>query len=506
MKNIQLKFLILIVWLCFLPLQLFAQGNQASGTIMDAETKESLPFANIGVLGTHKGTVSNSEGNFVLDLSGIASGDTILIQYIGYETLRLTAAELQKQTEIYLSPAPVNMKEVQVLVKSLSAEELIKLAYKNFETNHSPGSMKQRFFFHNYAKVPMDKQNKLVMKETDFVGLDKKTFDELLKKMPKEFIQYQDAIADLYSYDKSNKLVPVKGISLEEGSQQALLKEFEDKLGIFFEDIGKSMGEKDIYYKVSSGILSKKIGNTKKEKEEWNNSASLQDEDSLNYTLETSEARTYLISLLQNYTNAKSDNWEFLNSTGRYTYAIEEVVNFNDETVYKIVFTPKKKGLFEGAVFISASSYAVLQVDFAFAKGKRSEVFKLFGFQHSIDFREGHIIFEKGKNGYYLKYMYAGQHEFGAINRSFSVTKKEKRFLVDKELNEMKMEAQLYFHTESNWELLVLEREEINAAQFEKVQEPSVVKFKKEYAYTPEMWENRTVLVPATELKKYKRR
>jgi hypothetical protein len=490
----------------FLTLNLFASDNPIAGTVLDFETKEPLPYASIVVLGKHKGTVSNSEGNFILDKEGISPDDTILFQYMGYETLKIKVSELQKLTTVYLQPVTMNLGEVQVLSRSLSAEEIIKLAYRNFEKNHSVSPDKQRIFFHKYGKVPFQKENKLILKETNFVGLDKKTFDELLKKMPKEFVEYQDVLVELYRNDNNHKLVPIKGISLEEGSQEAILKEFENKLGDFFDDIEKSMGEKDIYYKVRSGILSRKVGNKNKDKADWNNNSNNDEKDTLNYTIEIDQAKDYLRSLLQNYANVESDNWEFINHSNKYHYTIEDMPMFNDELVYKISFTPKKRGLFEGTVYVSTISYAILQLDFAFAKGKQSETIKIFGYQHSTNFKEGHIIFEKGESGYFVKYLYAKQCEFSSIDRDFSIMKKQKRFLMDKELSEMKLEAQLFFNTENYWEMLVLEREEITPQQFEKIKEPTTMKLKKEYAYTPEMWENRTVIAPASELKKYKRK
>jgi hypothetical protein len=500
---IQIIFTLLLLVVSFTNLT--ASENPITGMVADAETKEPLPYANILVGGKHKGTVSNSEGYFILEMDDISLNDTVVFLYMGYETLKIKVTELQKLKTVYLRPSIVNLQALQVVHSSLSEEEIIKRTYKNFKKNQASTPVKQSMFVHNYAKTPFQKENKLNLKEVNFVGLDKKTFNELLKKMPAEFIVYQDAIIDLYSSEDKYKLIPVKGISMEEGSQQALMKEFENKLSGFFEDIDKSMGEKDIYYKIRTGILSQKIGNKNKEKEEWNNNKN-NGNDSLNFTIETEQTRNYLLGLLKSYTDVDSKNWEFINSTNRYHYTLEEVSLFNDEEIYKISFIPKKKGVFEGTVYISAVSFAILQLDFAFAKGKKTETFKLFGISHATNFREAHIIFEKGQTGYYVKYMNAQQKEYSSINRDFSLMKKQKRLFIDKELNEIKLEAELFFNTTSYWELMVLEREEITSQQFEKVKEPEIMKFKKEYVYTPEMWENRTVIVPASELKKYKRK
>ncbi len=160
----------------------------------------------------------------------------------------------------------------------------------------------------------------------------------------------------------------------------------------------------------------------------------------------------------------------------------------------------------EGLMYVSTETYAILQVDFAFADGKQNEKFQILGIGHSMNFKKGHIIFEKGKAGYFIKYINAQQHESASINRDLSVMKKQKRFLTDKELGKIKLELQLDFNIESYWEILVLNGDEIDTQKFESIKQPLLMKFRKEYAYSPIMWNNRTVIAPASELKKYKRK
>jgi hypothetical protein len=155
-------------------------------------------------------------------------------------------------------------------------------------------------------------------------------------------------------------------------------------------------------------------------------------------------------------------------------------------------------------MYISTQTYAVLQLDYEFDDDKQSETFQILGFGHAVNYKKGRVIFEEGKSGYYIKYINAHQNEFASVDRKLSIMKKQKRFLTDKELNEIKMELNLSFDIDSYWEMLVLEQEEISPQQFKNEEQPLFMKFKKEYAYTPEMWSNRTVIVPSSELKKFK--
>lgn len=59
-----------------------------SGTVRDGFSGETLPYANISVLGQNHGTASNSNGYFVL-VNVPAGSCTLRVRYIGYETLNL---------------------------------------------------------------------------------------------------------------------------------------------------------------------------------------------------------------------------------------------------------------------------------------------------------------------------------------------------------------------------------------------------------------------------------
>lgn len=69
---------------------LFGQTHTLSGLVMDAETMQPLPSATIRIVGTSKGTVTNSQGQFrfVLPKGSIA----LAVSYLGYESDTITVA------------------------------------------------------------------------------------------------------------------------------------------------------------------------------------------------------------------------------------------------------------------------------------------------------------------------------------------------------------------------------------------------------------------------------
>ncbi len=151
----------LIIWMLCQATTLFAIGDPTTGIVMDAKTKEPLPFANIMVVGQHRGSVSNSEGHFVLDMDSIAPNDTIIFSYMGYETLKMRASKLERKTKIQMHQARVNIEEVEVMYKSLSAKEIVALVRRNYEKNHPEYSSKQEIFFHTFEKVPFPEENQI---------------------------------------------------------------------------------------------------------------------------------------------------------------------------------------------------------------------------------------------------------------------------------------------------------------------------------------------------------
>lgn len=357
-------------------------------------------------------------------------------------------------------------------------------------------------FYHKFERTPFPEDNQIHVRHSDFVGMDKATIEGLLKMLPDEFTEYQDAVLSFYNYEDKHKLVPVEAISLEEDAMQDLEAILEKKLGAFFEDIEKSKGNQEIYYKFRTGIFAMKADTNPDEE----TGALEPHADSLHYRVSTTQLDGEVSFLLKDYGSLKSDNWEFITKPNRYDYRMEEVTVFNGELVYQVAFTPRERGLFEGTLYVSTQSFAILQLDFAYAPGKTSENIHLLGFGHSMNSKQGRVIFEKGKEGYFVKYIQAKQHETASIARDFTIMKKQKRFLIDKELNEIKLEASLTFEIHSDWELLILDRKPLEANEFETVKQPALVRFRKEYSNAPDLWDNRTVIAPSAELMKYTRK
>ncbi len=501
MSNLRINILSALVLIA----NLYSYANEnIKGRVLDFETKKALPYASIAVSGKYMGTISNSEGAFILSTNNINSNDTIHFSYMGYETLKISFSQIEEQSNFYLKPANINLSDVNIYSRELSVDEIIEKVIENYPKNHPNRTERQRLFVHSFIKTPFSDKNVAKITKSDFAGLDKDKFQNLLNKMPDEFIDYNDAVFDLYSHNGSSKLIPIQGISLEEGDQQALLEEVERQMSDFIADFEQTLSNPDIYYKFRTGILGVKLntddsGTEEEDKDDHEN-------DSLSFNMPIGYVKGETSSLIKHYASLEGDNTAFLNKSGKYKFEMVKLEFYNGELVYKIKFKPKSSGIFEGEIFVSSSDFGIHQMDYSYAKGKSTENIQLLGIGHAINYRKGRVIFEKGKDAYHLKYIYAEENEMAAIDRKFSLLKKEKRFLFDKELNEIKFDVDLLFNVHSKWELLVLEHESKSEEEYEKIIQPKYMIFKKELAYSPEDWKNRTYIVPNEELKKYTRK
>ncbi len=66
---------------------LYAHGQRSiAGTVIDGSTSMSLPYATIAHLGSLRGTTSDADGHFELELDVSSGSDSIEVSYIGYQS------------------------------------------------------------------------------------------------------------------------------------------------------------------------------------------------------------------------------------------------------------------------------------------------------------------------------------------------------------------------------------------------------------------------------------
>ena len=143
-----IKFYIHIFLLCF-PICLFAQNNFFNGKVFDFETKEPLPFANIFIEGKSIGTISNSQGEFALDLEIANNNDSVIFSYMGYENFKVSTKDIKEFESIYLQKSLLKLPNVSVYAQNLTAKDIIKLIETNYIENYPQTILEVKYFFIN---------------------------------------------------------------------------------------------------------------------------------------------------------------------------------------------------------------------------------------------------------------------------------------------------------------------------------------------------------------------
>ncbi|MDG1889078.1 MAG: carboxypeptidase-like regulatory domain-containing protein, partial [Flavobacteriaceae bacterium] len=108
MKNILNKY-----YLAFMAVILFGSvysQTQISGSVMDSDSMEAIPGVNVIIDGTNIGTVTDFDGNFVINTSQGAPL-TLVVSYMGYSAERVDVTSASQNISVMLS-AGQNLEEV----------------------------------------------------------------------------------------------------------------------------------------------------------------------------------------------------------------------------------------------------------------------------------------------------------------------------------------------------------------------------------------------------------
>lgn len=96
--------------------QTSAQSITVSGKVKDKTSGNTIPFVNIGFMGTQTGTISDSAGNFKLSIPEKHKEDSVTFLAVGYKARKFSVAELNSQNSsaIFLDKKIYEVKEVEI--------------------------------------------------------------------------------------------------------------------------------------------------------------------------------------------------------------------------------------------------------------------------------------------------------------------------------------------------------------------------------------------------------
>ncbi|MFN3840245.1 MAG: TonB-dependent receptor [Cyclobacteriaceae bacterium] len=115
------------VFLLSVVAQLQAQSLTIKGTVLDAETREPLPFASIKQIHSQKGTTTDEFGNFSIAIeTGTDWTLPLEISYVGYLPETVIPGAKQNRLTVMLRPDATTLQEVTVIsatLKEISKDE-----------------------------------------------------------------------------------------------------------------------------------------------------------------------------------------------------------------------------------------------------------------------------------------------------------------------------------------------------------------------------------------------
>lgn len=117
-----------------------------SGKVIDKKTGEPVVFASVFISETRTGTVTNSDGDFIIKVPVQSVAKQIGITHIGYMTLFIDLSSLKSLGNVIeLTSAPYEIEEVTI--RKLDPEVLIRTAIRNIPENFSNNPVMMTSFY-----------------------------------------------------------------------------------------------------------------------------------------------------------------------------------------------------------------------------------------------------------------------------------------------------------------------------------------------------------------------
>ena len=135
---------------------LYGQKTVVSGKIIDSESLEPVPYANIGFQHSPVGIISENDGSFYL--STAKPTDTLLVSSVGYELVRMPITKGAEQFfEIKLVPKSITLDAVVVKPGENPAFRILK-AINDHKKRNDPARLNS-YQYRAYTKLRLDLNN-----------------------------------------------------------------------------------------------------------------------------------------------------------------------------------------------------------------------------------------------------------------------------------------------------------------------------------------------------------
>lgn len=235
------------------------------GRIIDAFTKEPLPFVNIGVLKKELGTVSNEDGFFFLEVPDLFAKEILRFSMIGFDERDFQVADLEA---ILLSNNTLVLAEQTTFL-----EEVVLTAEKKWDTRVSGNSTTSKLLITGFTSNQLGNEIALFVKVKKTPAyIDGIQFSVVENIYPEVRFRVNVYSSD-YRFPDENILKENIFVTLKqsEGLISVDLKEYDilvdDDVFISLEWIDEDLGSEGLWF--SAGVFGKSIYARSTSQAEW---------------------------------------------------------------------------------------------------------------------------------------------------------------------------------------------------------------------------------------------
>lgn len=121
------------------------------GRVVDIQTGKPVIFASVFLVGTNIGTVSNSEGEFLIKIPMFLEDKAIGFSSIGYKNIEIPVGQLNPEENLVeLEPNPIPIEEVTII--NQDARDLLNMALGSIPKNYSNDPVMMTSFYRETIK------------------------------------------------------------------------------------------------------------------------------------------------------------------------------------------------------------------------------------------------------------------------------------------------------------------------------------------------------------------
>jgi hypothetical protein len=477
-------------------LSFILSAQEIKGRVLDNNTNPVI-FAAIQS-DKNSGVISNEEGFFTIVLNQKGQ-NKLTISCLGFVTKSVAIADLKANDYIIVLKEQVNqLDEVFLSNKTPDAAVIIRKVNENLRVNYQNEDLKYKLFFretsyNDFSKIQFEIDKASGIKKQELASVNK-SLDSLTTSIKNnESIKFKDYLAELMLLNQENsKLKVIKATQLIDRKKDISIEEIQEKaqrLFLKYLDTTKT-------YKLKTGLI--KIEDSLSFKD-----SKLKEPEEDTFEYEVADLRSASHEQLQKsqiYDNTILKN---ILDKNLYKYDYLSATVYDNELVHIIAYSPKRsKSKFEGQLYISDDSFAVLKLDYNYAKGKRGQKINLrllLGFKYVENLKKGPIIYNKNtENKYQPKYIKEESGSYFYVHRPI-------KFI---ENSRAKNKVSLDFLIEGNQrdksELFIIEYHTMTKDEYSRYEEVKHTEYKKIKNYDPTIWAEFTALEPLQEMKSFR--